>query len=288
MGYTSYSNESRSVRAESMSFYSKPVTEITSKKLTQAMSPKGIVVRESRDSDEHPNSVAVMVALDVTGSMMQVPQHFIRDGMPTLMTNIIQGGTPDPQVMFLGVGDHECDNAPLQVGQFESGDEELDKWLTEIYLERGGGANDGESYMLPWYLAAFHTSIDCYEKRGQKGFLFTIGDEPVLPHVSDYHLEKIFGEGQYKTYTTKELLEEAQKRYNVYHIHTKETGAGRRPDTEDRWKKIIGQNLITVESHLEIPQKISEIVLKGQESSSKTITVENNKEESSNDDITML
>ncbi|STD12570.1 hypothetical protein [Chryseobacterium carnipullorum] len=40
------------------------------------------------------------------------------------MGGIIQGGVPDPALLFLGIGDHECDAYSLQVGQFESGDEE--------------------------------------------------------------------------------------------------------------------------------------------------------------------
>ena len=286
MGYSSYSYDSRTERATTDGFYTNSIEEnFTSRSLQSAMSPLGLKVRESRDSDEHPNSVAIIVALDVTGSMLSVPQEMIKDGLPTIMTTIIQAGTPDPQLLFLGVGDHECDKAPLQVGQFESGDEELDMWLTQLYLERGGGANDGESYMLAWYAAAFHTSIDCMEKRSKKGFLFTIGDEPVLPRIYASDLKKIFGQGQFKDWKTKDLLAEAQKKYNVYHIHTRETGTGRRWGSEDKWKELIGQNLIVVNNHTEIPHKIAEIVSNTENNSIST--TENNSSDKI-DDIKML
>ena len=38
----------------------------------QTLDPRGLVVRESRDSDEHPDSNAVVISLDVTGSMDRV------------------------------------------------------------------------------------------------------------------------------------------------------------------------------------------------------------------------
>src|SRR5215475_7234734 len=43
-------------------------------KAHEKMSPRGVKVRESRDSDAHPESHAVAVLFDVTGSMRQVPR----------------------------------------------------------------------------------------------------------------------------------------------------------------------------------------------------------------------
>ena len=289
MGYSSYSSDSRSIRAEAMSYDTNSVEEnFKSRSIQSAMNPTGLKLRESRDSDAHPNSVAIIIALDVTGSMLSVPQEMVKEGLPTIMSTIIQGGTPDPQVLFLGIGDHECDKSPLQVGQFESGDEELDMWLTQIYLERGGGSNDGESYMLAWYTAAFHTSIDCLEKRGQKGFLFTIGDEPVLPRIYASSLKKIFGDGQYQDWKTTDLLARAQEKYNVFHIHTRETGTGRRWDSEEKWKELLGQNLIVVENHTEIPHKIAEIVSKNTTEIPITIKANDETHKDDIDDIKML
>src|SRR5690349_15674099 len=43
-------------------------------KVHDALDPKDVVQRESRDSEEHPTSLAISVLFDVTGSMGYVPQ----------------------------------------------------------------------------------------------------------------------------------------------------------------------------------------------------------------------
>ena len=224
------------------------------------MNPYGVRIRESRDSSEHPNSLSIILALDVTGSMGSIPHHLVKQGLPNIMGNIMQHGIKDPQLLFLAVGDHECDQSPLQVGQFESSDELLDKWLTDVYLEGGGGGNAGESYLLAWYFAGFHTAIDCFEKRNRKGFLFTIGDEPTLREIPAKALKSIMGEGQYQNYSAAELLDKARERYRVYHLHIRETGAGSAQTTVDGWKQLMGPNLIVIDRHEKVSDAIADIV----------------------------
>ena len=184
MGNSSYSYSARSARSDAKGFYKKSMDEVFTqqkeRKIHESMSPKGVAKREARDSETHPNTVPVILNLDVTGSMMTIPDFLVKDGLPKMMGGLIQNGIPDATLLFTAIGDHECDRFPLQIGQFESGDEELDLWLTRTYLEKGGGGNAGESYLLAYYFAAFHTDIDAYSKRGQRGFLFTVGDEPGL------------------------------------------------------------------------------------------------------------
>jgi hypothetical protein len=263
MGSGSYSSIARNVRATTAGYFTGSTSEIfRSKNINSSMNPFGVRIRESRDSAEHPNSLAIIIALDETGSMGSVPHYLVKEGLPSIMDTIIKNGIADPQVLFLGIGDHECDNSPLQVGQFESSDELLDKWLTDIYLEGCGGGNDGESYLLAWYFAGYHTEIDCFEKRGEKGFLFTIGDEPVLPSVPKRVLEKLMGEGQYSDFSATDLLVKASEKYNVYHIHIKETASGSRQRVIDGWKQLLHDNLIVAERKTDVSKIISDIVCK--------------------------
>lgn len=263
MGFGSYSISSAVTRSATNSYATKSVREVfTQRHTTSQMSPLGLTFRESRDSDEHPNSVPIILGLDVTGSMGSVPHYLIANSLPKIMGKIMQAGEKDPQVMFVAVGDHECDNSPLQVAQFESSDELLDKWLKQVYLESGGGGNGGESYLLAWYLAANHTKTDSFEKRGRKGLLFTIGDEPTLTTLPTQTIKSLVGNGDFKTKSAAELLEDASKMYEVYHIHVNFTGSGRDTRTQNGWKELMGNNVLFANDQDHIANLIADTVIK--------------------------
>lgn len=232
----------------------------TSKTLDSDMSPIGVKFRESRDSDVHPNSVAVMVMLDETGSMGSIPEKLIKEKLGVLLTTLISHGVPDAHVMFGGIGDHLSDQSPLQVGQFEAGTDELDKWLTKIYLESGGGGQTMESYSLAWLFAARHTSIDCFEKRNEKGFLFTIGDEWVHDKLEAGRLKELMGYEFGEDISAKQLLSEAQRMYNVFHLHCHETSTGQAQHIVEDWKTLLGERLIVVEDYNSIAEIIASTV----------------------------
>ena len=129
------------------------------------MDPHGLSVRESRDSADHPNALGIVFALDVTGSMGDIPRHLAQRDLPQFMGLLGACAVPDPQVLFMAVGDATSDNAPLQVGQFESTAELIDQWLTWSFLEGGGGGTGSESYELAFYLLAQHTDMDNWVRR---------------------------------------------------------------------------------------------------------------------------
>lgn len=262
MGYTVYSEVSRAVRAEAMGYDVKSAEEIfvqqKERRMHESMDPKKALLRESRDSEIHPLSVPIVIALDVTGSMRKIPHQLVKDGLPKLMSAIMQKGIKDPQILFLAVGDCTCDKFSLQVGQFESGDEELDLWLTRTYLEGGGGPNAGESYNLAYAFAGLRTQHDAWDKRRQKGFLFTIGDEPCLPHITSTELREVMDEPTQKTFSTDELLTKAREKYHVYHLHVLEGSSGQQ--SLGFWQELLGQNCIEVAHSEDIPVIISDIV----------------------------
>ena len=262
MGSSYYNSDSRSRRSKTMNFASNSLnenfTQNEEKKAHESMLPRGIDKREARDSALHPYSFPIILALDETGSMLQIPQTLIIDGLPHIMEKIIQTGNVDPSVLFLAIGDHETDQYPLQVGQFESGDLELDTWLTRSYLEGNGGGNKGESYLLAWYFGAFHTVTDSWEKRKQKGLLFTIGDEPCLPSLPANRINELMGTSVQVGYTDKQLLEEASKIYDVYHIHVSHTPAAK--DRVAYWKNLLGERCIEVHGAADVPPAIVKIV----------------------------
>ncbi len=225
------------------------------------MDPRTVKLRESRDSAEHPESVSIIVGLDVTGSMGLVPEVIVKETLPELVGSIIEAGIPDPQVLFLGLGDFVYDNAPLQIGQFESSAELLDRWLTKVYLEGGGGGNNCESYNLAWLVAARHTSMDCWEKRRRRGFVFTIGDEPCSPAIPSDIIARLTTEKQASTISSAELLKEARERFHVCHFHLEHDEASASEERKSGWLDLLGQDFMLFKDHKIIAKRIAQVVI---------------------------
>ena len=262
MGHGKFSRKAYAKLSKSKAYDTKSRSQIfTSANIDPEMDPKKATTRESRDSEEHPNSLAIIVGLDVTGSMGFVPEDIVKNTLPDLVETIIEAGYPDPQVLFIGLGDFVYDRAPLQVGQFESSTELLDRWLTKVYLEGGGGGNEGESYNLAYLFAARHTAIDCWEKRRQRGFLFTIGDEPCLANIPADIITRLTPASQASTITTADMLKEAQEKYKVYHMHLDHNNTARLPHRRAGWKELLGQNLTIVQDYKQVAKKIAHIVI---------------------------
>jgi len=203
-----------------------------------------------------------------------------------LMGKLIQNGVPDAALMFGAIGDHECDSYPLQIGQFESGDAELDMWLTRSYLEGGGGGNAGESYPLAWYFASNHIKTDAFDKRNKKGFVFTIGDEPFLKNLPVSAVKGIMGDaamGQ-NNYTAEELLASAQKQNHVFHIFLNHGGRS----SDSAWRELMGKNLIETNDYSKIPDIISKVILDTLGSHSTSVSPKQEEKTESIEDINML
>lgn len=208
-----------------------------------ALDPHGVVLRESRDSAEHPRSLAIAVLFDVTGSMRDVPR-ILQAKLPQLLGLLLRKGyADDPQIMFGAIGDATCDRAPLQVGQFES-DNRMDDDLSRILLEGGGGGQQTESYELAMYFMARHTAADCYEKRGKRGYLFLIGDEMAYRRVKHVEVGEFIADGLQADIPLAAVAGELTRKWDTYYILPE--GASYAGDAQVLrfWRGLLGQNVI--------------------------------------------
>lgn len=216
----------------------------------------GKVMRESRDSDVHPESLAIGVLFDVTGSMGQIPQ-VLETKLAGLMALLLQKGyVAHPQILFGAVGDAYSDHVPLQVGQFESG-LEMDDVLTNVYLEGNGGGQMSESYELPLYFFARHTSTDCYEKRGQKGYLFTMGDENYYDFVSKDQVKALIGDSLQANVPTKNIVAELTEKWNYFHIIIEEGSYPHNKTIENSWRDLLGERVLLLEDKNNVAELIA-------------------------------
>lgn len=249
MGGGTYDFQARSLRTAS--YASKSADQLfeqnKQKKSHKSMLPNAAnkaQLREARDSETHPNSVPVIIALDVTGSMGDIPLHLIKEGLPKIVSKMMELGVKDPQIMVMAIGDSRSDNndGVFQIGQFESADAEMDMWLSRIWISENGGGNNGESYHWAYLYARDHIQTDAWDKRKQKGFIFTIGDDNCHPHLTSTEIQEYMGEisNVKETVQSKDLVDEVKKKWNVYHIQLGHDYV------QNNWEKLIGkENVLT-------------------------------------------
>ncbi len=210
------------------------------------LDPNNVGKRESRDSAEHPRSTPIAVLFDVTGSMGGVPR-VLQTKLPQLLGLLTRKGyATDPHIMFGAVGDATCDRVPLQVGQFES-DNRMDDDLARIVLEGGGGGQKRESYELAMYFMARHTDLDSVAKRGRRGYLFLIGDEMPYPRVNPKEVRRFIGDDMREPVATEAVVAELQRTFDVYFIIPSAAGWGGDREILQRWRALLGQNVIELD-----------------------------------------
>lgn len=231
-----------------------------SRRIDAMLDPKN-VRRECCDSDEHPNSKPVILALDVTGSMGDGAVK-VAKSLNNIMENLYES-IEDVEFMVMGIGDLYCDDAPIQASQFES-DIRIAEQLDKIYFEGGGGGNGYESYTAAWYFGLYNCELDCW-KRGKKGTIITIGDEPLNPYLQKSELKRVLGNIGHDTPTeTEDLYKAVIEKYNVYHIALDDRSTSYRwyeETIENTWKPLLGDHLY-VSTLNELPKTIAEIVKK--------------------------
>lgn len=174
--------------------------------------------RESRDSSAHPTSKSIVVMFDHTGSMGDVPR-LMQQKLPGLMAQVVgKNYCAHPQILFGAIGDcFDGSVAPLQVGQFESGNEMDDAFASMLIEQRGGGSNQ-ESYEMALYYFAHHAKMDCLEKRGEKGYMFIIGDEAAYPVANRGKIENIIGDRVQADVPIKTIVAAALEKFEIFFV----------------------------------------------------------------------
>lgn len=215
VSYTTYANTTgRSVNSAGNLSSNYTAQDIfRARGIDQKLSPYK-VMRECKDSNEHPNTIPVILALDVTGSMGPTAAE-VAKRLNELMTQVFSS-VPDVEFMIMGIGDVYCDSAPIQISQFES-DIRIAEWTDKIYFEGGGGGNGFESYTAAWYMGLKHCDLDCW-KRGKKGIIITLGDEPLNPYMQKEPLMRATGDALETDVETASLYPLAQEKFDIYHI----------------------------------------------------------------------
>ena len=243
--YDTYTKATYNVSAEAIS-----ATNFTtqnfyrSRSLADVLNAKG-KIRECLDSDEHPNSYPIILALDVTGSMGSAATEAGKK-LGEIMSSIYANDTiTDPEFCVMAIGDLAYDYAPIQMSQFES-DVRIAEQLDKVYFEGGGGGNSYESYTMAWYMGLRHAKLDCWE-RNAKGLIITLGDEQINPYLPKNGIQNYAGDTIQADIETNDLYKEVCEKYDVYHISVNDTRSSYRwnnqQDAVDKsWINVIGED----------------------------------------------
>lgn len=189
--------------------------EFHARRIDESLDPKKFTIRECVNSDEHPNTIPVILALDVTGSMGQACKE-TAEALGVIMANLYKK-YKDIEFCIMGIGDLAYDDSPIQMSQFES-DIRIAEAIDKVYLEFGGGGNGYESYTAAWYMGLYGTKLDCFDKQGRKGIIITMGDEPMNPYLPKNGLSRAIGRNVQADVDTNELYEQASKKFDIFHI----------------------------------------------------------------------
>ena len=229
---------------------------IASKKVHPNLDPLRISSKpygklESRDNNDHPESNAVLMCLDVTGSNID-RARIVQKKLPTLM-ELVQKYLKDPQIAIAANDDFRVQpEMCVQISDFES-DNRIDEHIRSLILVGDGGGNSGESYDLLLYAAARKTVLDCMEKRSKKGYLFMYADEPLRTLVKKSEVKRVFGDALEENILIERIIAEAKALYHVYLLSTvrPEYSAG------PQYRELFGEDSVITIQH---PDMICEVV----------------------------
>jgi hypothetical protein len=107
------------------------------------------------------------------------------------------------------------------------------------------------------YVAARHTAIDCWDKRGRKGYLFMIGDEMAYPFVSRGDVKKLIGGGLQADVPLQQIIDEVRERYHLYYIIPGGAAHGTDTDVLRFWTDRLGPDNVI---QLDDPHDTSESI----------------------------
>lgn len=210
-----------------------------SKSIDPALNPHN-VIRECCDSEEHPNTKPIILALDVTGSMGNAAVEVAKK-LNVIMTKLYKE-IPDIEFMIMGIGDLAYDRAPIQASQFES-DIRIAEQLDKVWFEFGGGGNSYESYSAAWYFGLHNTRLDCWN-RGEKGIIITIGDEMINPYLPHDELSVSLGNYLQGSVDTHDLYKDAIDKFDIYHLDVNHRSRYDEKEIYYSWEELLGDHFI--------------------------------------------
>lgn len=268
--------------------------------------------RRSQDLQDGTQKVPVVIILDETGSRTEDCRKNY-DQMPKLCALLTGMGWLKQHkldLQIIATGDAYTDRAPLQISQFEGDGPTIDKWLSRVYLEGGGGGTteenplvkarvSTETYELAMWALVHQNELDCW-KHGQKGFAFFMLDEAPYSEVNADQLLSLYTASGPAPETTgdgvelsvamraqtisdlklptaniplKEMADAVLKKYHVFGITSNGSGHYNDQAILGVWRKLFGEEaIIQLPDGNDMPELIASIMARAFGASTAAIT----------------
>ena len=94
------------------------------------------------------------------------------------------------------------------------------------------------------YFMARHTAIDCFDKRGKRGYLFIIGDEMPYPAVKPREVSGWIGDELPQPVPVRNLIAQLTRRWDTYYILPEGASYAGDGQVLGTWRSLLGQNVI--------------------------------------------
>lgn len=202
--------------------------------------------RECRDNPDNPVSVPIGVVIDVTGSMGRIADLIIADLNKLVPAIRDRGVVKNPSLCFGAVGDARCDSRRgcFQLGEFEASDELAEQHLGNIWKTDQGGGTQEESYDLPMYFFANHVQTDHWDNRGEKGFLFIIGDERYYNTTTPKDALEFCGINLEADIPIEATAAKLQERWHTFILRPGQTNNFDDPKVDEAWARLFSSERV--------------------------------------------
>jgi len=118
-----------------------------------------------------------------------------------------------------------------------------------------------------------HCSLDCW-KRGKKGIIITMGDEPINPYLPSRQLNEATGDTNQANIETAALFKEASEKFEIYHISVESRSYPNQTRERASFAKVIGEQRALTSSVDKISDKIIDIIEDFANTSGQSMIVE--------------
>ena len=220
------------------------------------LNPWKVKVRESRDSDEHPDSTAIAVMFDVTGSMGSIPVTLQKKLPELLGLALAQGLCPGPADPVRG----ESAMRPVTGSRCRSGSSSPTTAWTKIWKISSSRAVAAASAPNPtsWRCIsspATRTSTAGPSTAARVTCSSSATRWPTTRSITA-RSGAVIGDGLQQDIPTAAIVKELRERYHVFYILPQGASYGGDATILGFWRKLLGQNVL----ELEDPEAVCETI----------------------------